>query len=283
MRTLVLLLAYDGTSQTGWTGVRDSILRPTLSRILGGEQSDLRVEAASRTDAGVHAHGQCASLLLPESSSKELMDAGQLAYSLNQLLPPEVAVRRAVIVDGRFDVRSNTGKRYEYRFNTAPCRDPLTRLHEWSVPTRRGQAPWDAERAAAFAAQLRGRHSFAAFGNTPRGRERAVEVDPICQLEEVILVPAPSKSEGEASSSWRVVVRGDRFLYKMVRNLVGAIVRVGSGELTSDECLEALEAGKFARSASVPLTAPAHGLCLRRVEYAEAQDPFAEVLLDPEI
>ena len=67
---------------------------------------------------------------------------------------------------------------------------------------------------------------------------------------------------------------GDRFLYKMVRNLVGALVKVGFGELEEDEVLEALETGEFAkRPASLPLTAPACGLVLRDVAYLD--DPFA--------
>lgn len=266
---LALLVAYDGTPYRGWTDVRDGALRPTLARVLGLKEPPL-LEAASRTDAGVHAHGQVCSLSLEADGS---IDVGQLAYSLNQLLPPEVAVKCAALQPGDFDVRSNVGKLYQYRFNVAPCRDPLTRLQQWHVPLRRGQV-WDAQKAAAFAEQLRGRHRFAAFGNRPRGTERHAEVDPTCTLSEVLLAPAliDPTLESIAHGSWRVTVRGDRFLYKMVRNLVGAIVRVGVGEISSEECLEALEHGAFARSASVPLTAPAHGLCLWHVDYAV--DPF---------
>ena len=99
------------------------------------------------------------------------------------------------------------------------------------------------------------------------GGERDAAVDPVCCLRELSLA-----EEALEPGRWRLTVRGDRFLYKMVRNLAGAIVRVGSGELSSEEVLEALERGAFTRSASVPLTAPAHGLCLRHVAY-EA-DPF---------
>ena len=67
---------------------------------------------------------------------------------------------------------------------------------------------------------------------------------------------------------------GSRFLYKMARNSVGAIVRVGSGELSLDEVQHALRHGAFERSRSLPLTAPAHGLVLQRVAFAPEDDPF---------
>ena len=124
--------------------------------------------------------------------------------------------------------------------------------------------------------QLCGTHSFAAFGNRPRGGERNVEVDPICTLSELRLEEAASGDGFEVDDSsglWRFTVRGDRFLYKQVRNMVGALVKVGYGELSTEEVLEARETGTFARGDSIPLTAPAHGLTLQRVEYES--DPFA--------
>jgi tRNA pseudouridine38-40 synthase len=266
MVRLALLVAYDGTPYRGWTDLRDVALRPTLARLLGGD--DPLLEAASRTDRGVHARGQVCSLALAPSASAP--ECGQLAYSLNQLLPAEVAVRAAAAVDDDFDVRANVGKEYVYRFSTRPGgRDPLRRLYEWHVPPRRGRPEWDASAADAAAAALRGTHSFAAFGNRPRGGERHALVDPVCELRELRL-------EAEPGGTWRLVVRGDRFLYKMVRNLAGALVRVGHGELSCDEVVDAVETGKFHRGSSVPLTAPAHGLVLQRVEYAS--DPFSGAL-----
>ena len=297
---LALNVRYDGTAYRGWTDVRDSALRPTLSKVLfkGDLDSLPLVEAASRTDAGVHALGQVCSVALggdakdasPIARAADMLDVKQLAYSLNQLLPADIAIRRAALVDDAFDVRSNIGKTYCYRLSTgAMCRDPLTRLYEWHVPPRRGQSQWDAARVASLATRVCGTHAFTAFGNTPRGAERGLDIDPICTLQEVSLrhhhdsadatlvdggsalaVPAG----GEDGDAWTFTVRGDRFLYKMVRNLVGALVKVGFGELEEDEVLEALETGEFAkRPASLPLTAPACGLVLRDVAYLD--DPFA--------
>ena len=326
---MALLVAYDGTPFRGWTDVRDRALRPTLSRLL---RDDVVLEAASRTDAGVHSRGNACSCALPRACSEE--ELSQLVYSANQLLPPEVSIRRAALVASDFDVRKTCGKvsrlphcclvkltvlgkvvllqegttrlggtqrvvfmmrhvlptwltlgcagtpahapcipapcgpqEYHYFLSTAPQRDPLDRLRQWHVPPRRGVA-WDADAAARAAALLRGSHSFAAFGNTPRGRERLLEADPSCHVRMLQL-------RRLGPSEYQVRVRGDRFLYKMVRNLVGTLVRVGLGELDEAELAGALADGRFARSSSVAITAPAHGLLLHRVLYAPADDPFA--------
>lgn len=274
-RNAALLLNYDGTQYTGWTGVRDTVLRPTLGRILGQEQNPPLVIAASRTDAGVHAAGQVCTFPLPQDA--DTSDAGQLRYSLNQLLPPAVAVRQLAFVDDdSFDPRDTVEKTYRYHLSTASCRDPLRRLYEWQRPPRRGQPEWDAAAVRAAARHLQGTHSFAAFGNRPRGRERNVEVDPVCCVHELSLTPQSGEDEEDTTTSWTFTVRGDRFLYKMVRNIVGALVRVGSGELDEAELEEAVRVGAFTRSRSMALTAPAHGLVLQKIEYGSS-DPFTEI------
>lgn len=261
---MALLVSYDGTSFRGWNDVRDTALRPALHRVMGASEPPL-VEAASRTDAGVHARGQVCSF----DVTRPLEEDGvpQLVYSLNQLLPDEIVVREGALVDASaFDVRANLGKEYRYGLSTAPCSDPLRRLHEWHLPPRRGAAAWDVHAVRSAARSLVGSHSFGAFGNTPRGAERKLEVDARCSLRMLQV-----RQLGPTSFQFRL--RGDRFLYKMCRNLVGALVKVGSGELHADELAAALAAGRFERSRSVPLTAPAHGLVLHEVLYEET--PFA--------
>lgn len=283
---LALLVSYDGTPYRGWTDLRDVALRPALARVLGCPESDLQpgqqpslplLEAASRTDAGVHAAGQVCTLSLDDAvppDRRSRLDTARLAYSLNALLPPEVCVRCAALVADGFDVRSNVGKQYTYRLSTASTRDPLRRLHEWHAPPRRGRPGWDAAAVASTAAAMLGTHSFAAFGNRPRGGERSVKVDPVCTLSELRLSQG-GLSEASSAGRWAFTVRGDRFLYKMVRNLVGSLVKVGYGEMEGGELLEALADGRFRRGESVPITAPPHGLVLDSVEYAAGEDPFS--------
>ena len=260
MAKVALLISYDGTGFRGWTDVRDAAVRPTLSRLL---QHELLLEAASRTDAGVHARGNVATF-----STAAGRDLSQLTYSLNQLLPSEICVQCAAWVDTTFDVRNNRGKEYRYvvKFCGA-ARDPLQRLYEWQLPPRRGRPEWDGAAAARAAAMMRGHHSFGAFGNTPRGKERLAPVDVACHLQMIQLRQV-------AGNAVMFRLRGDRFLYKMVRNIVGALVRVGLGELGEEEVADALARGAFERSMSVPLTAPAHGLVLHKVLYPKGEGPF---------
>ena len=262
---VALVTAYDGTPYRGWADVRDIALRPALERVLG---QPVRVEAASRTDAGVHARGQVCAFDV-ERAGMSPDELAQLQYSLNQLLPPELSVRHVALMPSSFDPRSNLGKEYRYALSIgAGARDPLQRLYEWQVPARRGAPAWDAEAAAAAARALEGTHSFGALANTPRGSERTKVVDPVCTLSRVRL-----HRTGRARLSVRLT--GSRFLYKMARNSVGAIVRVGSGELSLEELQHALREGAFERSRSVPLTAPAHGLVLHRVDFPPEEGPFA--------
>lgn len=263
-RRLALLLSYDGAAARGWTSLRDEVLRPALCKVLRQPDADLLVTAASRTDAGVHARGQVCSV--DAARPLDAAQVPQLVYSLNQLLPEAVFVREGALVGSAFDVRANVGKEYRYTLSTAPGRDPLRRLHEWQLPARRSAPAWDVDAARKASGLLRGTHSYAALGNTPRGAERKVAIDPLCTLQMVQL-----RQLGPSTFQFRL--RGDRFLYKMCRNVVGALVRVGAGQLGAHELEHALAHGEFARSRSVPLTAPAHGLVLHRVLYDRS--PFA--------
>ena len=201
---VALVTAYDGTSFRGWADVRDVALRPALERVLG---QPIHIEAASRTDAGVHARGQVCAFDV-ERAGMPPDELSQLQYSLNQLLPPELSVRHTALMPSGFDPRSNLGKEYRYALSIgAGARDPLQRLYEWQVPARRGAPAWDEEAAAAAARALEGTHSFGALANTPRGSERKKEVDPVCTLSRVRL-----HRTGRTRLSVRLT--GSRFLYK---------------------------------------------------------------------
>jgi len=204
------------------------------------------------------------------TDSRAAGNLGQLVYSSNQLLPAEVRIQGAALVPDSFDPRDNRGKEYRYRLSVSPRADPLldgARAQRWHLPPRRGAPQWDAAAAARAAALLRGSHCFAAFANSPRGSERVAAAaaaaagspaETVCRIRMLQL-----RQLGEGDYVFRV--RGDRFNYKMVRNIVGALVKVGHGEISEAEMADALELGAFARSASLALTAPPHGLVLRHV------------------
>ena len=166
-----------------------------------------------------------------------------------------------------FDPRANHGKRYVYHISTSDVRDPLQRLYSWHLPPRHGRR-WDLDAAYKGAAVLQNdfARNFSAFANTPRGAERQRKIDPFCTLREVRVVQT-------SSTSVTISFRADRFLYKMARNLVGALVGAGYRELGIRELEQAITSGRFSHTDSPGLTAPAQGLFLERVFYGE-NDPF---------
>jgi tRNA pseudouridine38-40 synthase len=257
MRTLKLTLAYDGTRFVGWQRQADGesvqgVLEAALARFEGAR---VTVHGAGRTDAGVHALGQVASVTLTCPH-----DAGTLARGLNAQLPADVRILSAVEVSPDFHARfSARSKRYRYLLRNAPLVSPFERAYVWHV-----QEPLDVPHMAAAAGTLRGRHDFAAFQST--GAERSTTVRTLTRSE-IVMYPA-SILHGCASSSGDALlayeVEGDGFLRHMVRAIVGTLVDVGRGWREPDT-VAALTSGAT-RADSGP-TAPAHGLYLVSVDY----------------
>ena len=243
-RTLRLVLAYDGTGYHGWQ-VQTSL--PTVQgavleaarRCLGDA---VRVTGASRTDAGVHALGQVASL----TTDGRLAPAA-VRTALNALLPPDVRVLEVAEAPERFDARRGAaGKRYAYLIDNAPVAAPLLRRFAWHVP-----APLDVPAMRHALGAVRGRHDFSAFcaaagrGTDPTSCVRAAHV--VTRKGRIV-----------------ILLSADRFLHHMVRNIVGSVVEVGRGR-REPSWLAAVLAGRDRTQAAA--TAPARGLVLVRVCY----------------
>src|SRR5262245_42041109 len=164
MRTLRLVLAYDGTDFHGWQSqpgmpTVQGLLLAASERILG---APVKVVGASRTDAGVHALRQVASLTTVSS-----IDPSAFRRGLNALLPAAVRVLDAREADARFDARrSARGKRYAYLIDQGIVADPFLRRYAWHVPRR-----LDAAAMASALGLVRGKHDFSAFcASAGRGR-----------------------------------------------------------------------------------------------------------------
>jgi tRNA pseudouridine38-40 synthase len=241
-----LTLEYDGSGFCGWqiqaNGLAvQEVVETAVARLC---REHRRVQAAGRTDAGVHALGQVAHVDLPRDYGEaEVQDA------LNHHLRPHpVAVLEARRVadeaHARFDA---TGRAYRYRIRNR--RSPLTLEvgRAWQVP----QA-LDAEAMAAAAGLLVGRHDFSSFRAAECQADSAVKtldrLD-VRRVGDLVLVEAAARS----------------FLHHQVRNIVGTLVLVGKGAWGVDDVRAALAARR--RSAAGP-TAPAAGLYLTRVDYA---------------
>jgi tRNA pseudouridine38-40 synthase len=243
-RVVRLDLAYDGTAYAGWQIQPDvptvqGALLAAASRVLG---EGVKVVGASRTDAGVHALHQVASL-----TTENPLEAAAVGRALNAMLPPDVRVLRAADAPRAFDARRDArGKRYAYVLDAGAVAAPLLRRHAWHVP---GALDVAAMRKAFVS--VRGTHDFSAFCAAP-GRDAM----PVCRLRALHVV--------EKKSLVVLVVSGDRFLHHMVRNLAGSVVAIGRGTRAPSWLGEVL-ALRDRRLAAA--TAPAHGLTLVRVLY----------------
>ncbi len=218
------------------------VLHEAVARVTG---EAARVVGSGRTDSGVHASGQVASLVL-EGDHEPLA----LRRALNGVLPADVAVRACECAPDDFHARyAARSKLYVYRIWNGPERSPLRQLRAHWVRTPLAVA---AMRRAAL--DLRGRHDFAAFqaaGSQVRSTERT--------LLRVDLL-------GEAGAELELHVEGDGFLRHMVRILAGTLIEVGLGRRAADSMPTLLATRDRSRSGR---TAPAHALELVRVSYPE--------------
>jgi len=234
---------YDGTDYCGFQWQDD---RPTvqgeLERALAAvTRETIRITAAGRTDAGVHARGQV--IAFHTGWRHPLTD---LERGLNALLAEDVAVRELALVEEGFHPRfSARSREYRYTVFNQPLRSPLARRfsYHWSHPL-------DVEAMNRAARALIGTHDFATFGQPPQGENTVRRV-----------MRAWCSREGPFVY---LDIEANAFLRRMVRSIVGTLLQVGSGKLSPRDFAEILHAAE--RSLAGP-TAPPHGLCLMRVNY----------------
>lgn len=258
VRTLRLVVAYDGADFAGWqrqAGLRtvQGELEDVLGRI---EKAPVHVAGAGRTDAGVHAAGQVASIRLTASIAAE-----RLVRACNASLPEDVRVLSVEEMPDRFHARIHArGKTYRYFIWHAPTGSPPLRRVSWHVPQRLDLAAMQAA-AAVFV----GEHDFAAFqaaGSAVKTTVRRLTTS------SVAIEPAPPAwvPPAERGRLLCFEVAGTGFLRHQVRAMAGTLVLVGKGRLTPADVATVLAGG--ARADAGP-TAPAHGLHLWRVDYAD--------------
>jgi tRNA pseudouridine38-40 synthase len=223
------------------------LLMEAAARVLGGP---VKITGASRTDAGVHALRQVASL-----ATSSAVTLAALHRALNALLPPAVRVLDVREAPAGFDARRwARGKRYAYLIDRGPQADPFLRRHAWHAPF-----PLDENAMAAGLAHLRGKHDFSAFC-AAAGRDRP----PTCTITSARVV---ARRERLA-----ICLSADSFLHHMVRNIVGSLVEVGRGARPPGWVGEVVDGRDRKRAGP---TAPAQGLVLVRVLYGPGACPRA--------
>jgi tRNA pseudouridine38-40 synthase len=244
-RYFKLTIAYDGTSYAGWQlqpngRTIQEVVEGALAKIAGGA---VRVHGSGRTDAGVHARAQVANC-----SFSTQLSCATLLRALNANLPVEIRVQRVQAVDAKFHARfSARGKEYRYQIDCGAVADPFLRAYAWHH-----LRPLNITAMRVAARLLKGRHDFAALAANPM-RPVETTVRTVSRL-----------SVTRRGNVLTIAVVADGFLYKMVRSIVGALVKVGEGRMTVEELQKLMKTKK--RSALVE-TAPAHGLFLWRVFY----------------
>ena len=257
-RTLKLTIAYDGTAYVGWQrqASGESIqarLEQALEQIEG---RPVRVTGAGRTDAGVHAIGQVASVRLHHT-----IDTSTLVRALNATLPPDVRVTHADEAASEFDARGAArAKTYRYRIVNDDAISPFEHRYAWQV----SQA-LDCPAMLEAGSILRGEHDFAAFQATGSSVTTTVRTIFRFELEhnrrDAAGFDVPLGTNGSLIT---IDVEGSGFLRHMIRAIVGTLVEVGSGRRTPESVARALHSRD--RGQAGP-TAPARGLFLMRVEY----------------
>ena len=208
---------------------------------------------AGRTDAGVHALGQVASARIASGIART-----SLGQALNALLSPDIRVLSVEDAPDEFNARfAARSKTYRYRIVNAAVMSPFERRFAWHVPR-----VLDVGAMGDAAAMLAGRRDFAAF--QAAGGVASTSIRTLHRSR--WLEQTPPGIEGGRILTYEV--SGDGFLRHMVRNIVGTLVEVGTGRRAPASMAEVLASRD--RAAAGP-TAPAHGLCLVRVDYDAGQ------------
>jgi tRNA pseudouridine38-40 synthase len=243
-RTFFLVIEYDGTRFHGWQRqAGDLTVQETVEEaVFTITRERATLHGSGRTDAGVHALGQCAHFV-----SGTRLDPGVLVRALNAALPRDVVVRECKVAAPGFHARYDVlSKVYEYRILNRWLPAAIGRDYVWHV---RPPLAEDAMETAARA--LAGTHDFAAFEGAGSRRESTVRT---------VFSAGFTRRDGLLVFS----IEADGFLRYMVRNIVGTLVHAGLGRMPADS-VPSILASRDRRRAGP--TAPARGLFLREVKY----------------
>ena len=242
---VLLTVAYDGRRFSGWA-------RQTNARSVAGELDGAiaaidpkasQTRGLSRTDAGVHAREQLAAF----DTDKDIALRGWV-LAISQHLPDEIAIVRATRVPAGFDARRYlTRKVYRYTVLHSSVRDPFLEGRVWRIYERLNHSALNQ-----LAQSLVGKHDFAAFRGAADTR-----TDTVRQIFRIEVLQAHSDERITL-----IEVEGDKFLYNMVRIIVGTLIDIGRERRPKDALTRALASG--ART-DLGMTAPPDGLCLERV------------------
>ena len=244
METVKLVVAYEGTHYFGWQKAKEgsSIEGELEKAFLHLFQKEVPLTAASRTDRGVHATGQIVSVTLPKPFPLD-----RLAGALHNFLPPDIRILSVSPEKSSFHPSLDAvSKEYEYTVVTREVLYPFEAPFSWHYPKSLAIEPM-----LESSRHLIGKHDFSPFANSRKEKK-----DPITEIFSLSIETDGSKTVFR--------ITGKSFLYKMVRNLVGTLVYIGSGKL-KPEIIRLMFTTKKRSLGGV--CAPPSGLVLKQVVY----------------
>lgn len=248
LSNIKLIVAYEGTAYLGWQETKagpsiETTLKNVLEQIL---QEKISLQAASRTDAGVHAEGQVVNFF----TSKSDLSLDRLCISLNSLLPKDIVIRYTERMHDDFHPTLDCQeKEYHYWICANSYQLPQHRNYSWHI-----HHPLNLTAMRQASQLLIGCHDFSSFTNT---KKNEVYVDYVREVKAIEIIDHPQHR-------LQMIIRGNHFLYKMVRNIVGTLVYIGMGKLEIEEIPRILKTGDRSLAG---MTAPAHGLTLFKIYY----------------
>jgi len=251
-----MTIAYDGAPFAGWQSqshrntVQDR-LEHAFERLTG---ESVRVHGAGRTDAGAHALAQCAHV-----DVAKVFAPARWLEALNALLPPAIRVLRCRYVSNDFHARlSAKGKTYRYRIWSIPVLPPFEYRRAWNVAR-----PIDLKILKTAAKHFVGTHDFAGFAAN-RGKPASRTDSSRGEREESTIRTIYSVRVRQKGPCVTIEFDGDGFLYKMVRLMVGSLVKCAIGKMRIEDVVARLESSQ---TGAARFAAPAEGLLLVRVRY----------------
>lgn len=220
----------------------EASLQTVIEQIL---QHPVHLQAASRTDAGVHAKGQVVNFL-----TSKTFDLSQFTISVNSLLDKDIVVLQTSLMPTSFHpTLDSKGKEYRYYVCLGHTQLPHHRFYSWHV-----HYPLDFEAIRKTLPLFIGKHDFAAFCNVKKNAHYTNYIREIHSMELVEL----------EDQRLCFQIRGNHFLYKMVRNIVGTLIDIGRGKIALNRISPIFESSCRPMAG---VTAPPHGLFLQEVFY----------------
>lgn len=244
---LKLLIEYDGKNYSGWQRQKthrsiQQTIEEKLSVLIPGER--ITLNGAGRTDAGVHAYGQCANFKTNKSSI-EKKGTGRFLVSLNALLPDDIVVKQLKAVPGDFHARySAKSREYIYRLTETKRAIEADKL----LLLKTG---FDIKAAKSFCGLIKGNHCFRSLCKNKTDEHDFRSIVYSCNVKR--------RRDGVIEFT----ISANRFLHSMVRALVGAMIQVAAGNLTKEEFIDKFKNGDEIKIQYVP----AKALFLSKVTY----------------